>query len=330
MSKKNSPYYHYYNNVLKGKTDNSHLIKKMTERFDIPEENIMLQDLGRHCKFLSMVICNSEVKYAIPLESKNEILQNIKNDFSTGEDLREKHQLILPPFVANKDVHRILQTDISSLLEVLEDIYCEKRFAMQITGTYTRIPEFKDYLHLIKESIESFYFNNIAAAITLLLTVIEGISREFCEVNKIYYDKNGSSSSFKAVMKNQKQNWINKVLFYSVDEVPSDYIEDETFLRRIDEGMDLLISYETYGLNFLYKSKSEYPLNRHSILHGVNKIFYTKINYYRLFMCIEALAFAVSLNPFSYNADDVVIESKLIIKFNKIKALCKLIGKMQN
>ncbi|MFJ8088777.1 hypothetical protein ACIQ7N_11295 [Lysinibacillus sp. NPDC095746] len=191
-------------------------------------------------------------------------------------------------------------------------------------GTYSKIPEFKSHLHLIIQAIEGFYINHIAASITLLLTVIEGIAREYCDNNSIKYNSSGSTSAFKAVLKNQKTIWCNEILFEKKYKLPGDYHED-VFLRRIDEGMDILISYEKYGLEYLYKSNSEHPLNRHSILHGVNKNFYIDINFYRLFSCLEALAFAISLNPFYYGADTPEEAIELLMRFEKLQKVSTLL-----
>lgn len=319
MQKSINRYYHFYKNVLKAKYVNEELIAKMKEKFGLPSECISIKQLGRHHHFDCIVISENGVLLAIPLESKDEILQRHNIRLSLGESLFETHQWVLPPFVPMGAVRQLAITPLGNKsTQLFEKIYSPVNIVRQLKGTYSKIPEFKSHLQLIIQAIESFYINHVAASITLLLTVIEGISREYCDNNTIKYNPSGSTSAFKEVMKNQKNVWCSKVLFESKYILPGDYLEDE-FLRRVDEGMDILISYEKYGLEYLYKSNSEHPLNRHSILHGVNKNFYIDINFYRLYSCLEALAFAVSLNPFYYGAEAPEEALELLMRFEKLR-----------
>ncbi|MBD8522309.1 hypothetical protein [Lysinibacillus fusiformis] len=312
-------YYLYYTHALKDKHTHEELTSKLKEKFGLSSECISIKQLGRHRHFDSIIISGNDILFAIPLESKDEILERYNVKLSLGESLFETHQWILPPFVAKKDVLKLALTPIGQeALELFEKIYSTEVIVRQIKGTYIKIPEFKSYIHLIIEAIESYYLAHIASSITLLLTVIEGISREFCDNNLIKYNKSGSTSAFQSVMKNQKLLWRNKVLFKDKYTLPADYYDD-LFLRRVDEGMDLLITYENYGLEYLYKSNSKHPLNRHTILHGTNKSFFIDINFYRLYSCLEALAFAVSLNPFYYGAEESGEALELLMRFEKLR-----------
>ncbi|MEE6451720.1 hypothetical protein RAH41_14185 [Gottfriedia acidiceleris] len=321
MQKLLNKYYLFYTHVLKDKYSQEEVINKMKKEFNLPSDSIDIKQLGRHHYFNCVVIYDKAGLLTIPLDSKEQILQRNNIKISLGEQLIESHEWILPPFVPMGEVIELSLTPLGDqALNIFRKIYSPEIIVRQLKGTYYKIPEFKSHIKLITQAVESYYINHIAAAITLLLTVIEGIAREFCDNNLIEYNKSGSTSAFKEVMKNRKVIWRDKVLFENKYILPNDYLDD-LFLRRIDEGLDLLISYEKYGLEYLYKSNSEHPLNRHSILHGANNNYYIDINFYRLFSCLEALAFAVSLNPFSYDVENTEEAVQLLIKFNKLQGV---------
>ncbi|MGE1118327.1 hypothetical protein [Bacillus altitudinis] len=317
-------YYQYYRNLLKDKYSKDELLGRMQKRFGLPPGNITIGTIGRQVNFDCLLITEEDKLLAIPLKSTKGILVNKNIKLSLGENLFKTHQWVLPPFVPMGKVKKLASTPLSNdALLLFKEIYSTEVIVRQLKGTYSRIQEFKSHESLIVESIECFYSKHVAASITLMLTIIEGISREYCDNNRIKYNKAGATSAFKAIMKNQKNVWLNKILLVDKYILPSDYLE-ETFLRRIDEGMDLLITYEQYGLEYLYKSNSNHPLNRHSILHGTNKSFYIDINFYRLFSCLEALAFAISLNPFYYSVDMPEEAFKLLVKLNRLENLLNL------
>ncbi|WHY79036.1 hypothetical protein QNH20_07870 [Neobacillus sp. WH10] len=322
--KKLNSYYLYFVNVIKKNSFNDEeILRELKDKFpDIHGE--FITEIGRHYEFKSIIIpIEDGICYAIPLQTPDEILLENNIIESMGERLiNSEHKWVLPPFIENYNVVKLMETEHGIKAEkLLGSIYNPFYIARQLLGTYQKIPEFVSHILLINEAVESFFSKHTASSITLLLTIIEGISREYCENNNIHFDNIGSTDAFKAVIRNRKQVWRDKVLFqiYKVKKflkLPKDYY-DETFLRRIDEGMDLLISYENYGIDYLYKSNSEHPLNRHSILHGVNKEYYTPTNFYRLFSCLEVLAFSISLNPFYYSADDFDEYKNLGQKFIK-------------
>ncbi|PPQ47381.1 hypothetical protein C5G87_18905 [Paenibacillus peoriae] len=322
MNKSINKYYLYYKNVLKDKYSTGEILTNIQGYFQ--PESVYTKKIGRHHYFDSIIIPEDGELLAIPLDSKEEILKRNNIKISTGERLFNNHQWVLPPFVPMGQIIELTQTPIGEkALELFEAMYPIEVIVRQIKGTYQRITEIKSHIQLITQAVESYLMNHVASSITLLLTVIEGIAREYCDNHSISYNKSGSTSAFEAVLKTGKIKWRDSILFYDHESkqrliLPDDYLND-TFLRRIDEGMDLLISYESYGLDYLYKSNSNHPLNRHSILHGTNKSFYIDINFYRLFTCLEALAFAVSLDPFSYNVEYLDDGIELLVRFEKLK-----------
>ncbi|MDG0789960.1 hypothetical protein OMP38_03150 [Cohnella ginsengisoli] len=220
----------------------------------------------------------------------------------------------------------MISTSFPDLEQLCRSTYNNGYFASQLTSTYQEIPLFVTNLSLIEESIECFILGKLAASITLLLTIIEGIARDFCELHNLQFNKHGSISAFDTAVKYGKSVWREKILLIGHQSkliLPEDYLNDE-ILRTVDEVMDMFISFERYGLNYLYKSQSNFTLNRHSILHGYNKDYYKPINFYRLYSCLEMLAVVVSYKFMPSDPNDLAKFTSKLQKFDLLERVSKM------
>lgn len=296
--KKLNSYYLYYKNVLKKKNlTPSQLIQEIKQRFS-EELDIKMSQWGRTSTYDCIEIKLEEhLAYVIPLLSSEEILEG---GTTLGQRLGE-HTWVFPPYIQMQYIRKILATENEEELENLCDfIYSSSYFASQLTSTYLSIDLFKDKISLIEEAIDCFVLRKTAASITLLLTIIEGIAREFCDIKNLNFERRGSISAFNTILNYRKEEWRDNILlscFKSHRKIllPNDYHNYE-ILRKIDEAMDMFVSFEKYGINYLYKSDSTFSLNRHSILHGTNNNYWSALNFYRLFSCLEMLAVVISSN----------------------------------
>ncbi|WP_410989596.1 hypothetical protein [Bacillus cereus] len=319
-------YYGYYKGVLKEKSlSEEQVLSEMKDRFNNLQD-IKIAEWGRTLELKGILIPKDEThSYIIPLKTSAEIISMVGE--TLGENLLREHNWVIPPYIQKRIIYDLLkkkqQNDVAGLFK---ETYTPAYFTSQLTSTYKNITLFNNHLSLINEAIECFFNKHIAAAITLLLTIIEGIAREYCNQNNLSYAIKGSSSPFETVLKHGKKQWRDNVLLYNYKErkkliIPSDYVLDN-LVRRIDEAMDMFISFETYGLDYLYKSDSDHTLNRHSILHGINKEYFIPINFYRLFSFLEMLAVVVSLDPMPKDCKDEEA-FKLFIKYELLDELSK-------
>ncbi|MHA6529329.1 hypothetical protein [Paenibacillus sp. BAC0078] len=313
-------YYQYFNNVLKRESfTDEQMVQKMQSRFN-DELDIKISSWGRTSTYKSLEIKkNEKFDYVIPMLTPSEI---ISQKATLGQKLREDYQWVLPPYIQMRIIYEMIKKKELDDLEILyNSTYNTDYFASQLTSTYRDADLIKGYMSLIEESIECFLFKKYAGAITLLLTVVEGISREFCDSVQVSYNKQGSSSAFCGAIKYRKEQWKENVLFKKGNKqiiLPSDYYNDEVLIK-IDEAMDMFVSFERYGVDYLYKSSTNYSLNRHSILHGVNKDYYIPINFYRLFSCLEMLVLVVSNKFVAKDIEDYEITYKLFKRFSFIE-----------
>ncbi len=313
-------YYQYYNNVLKQESfTDEQVIKKMQTRFN-NELEIKISNWGRTSAYKTMEIKKNEHSdYVIPMLTPNEI---ISQNATLGQKLREDYQWVLPPYIQMRIIYEMFEKKELDDLEILyNSTYNTGYFASQLTTNYSDSDLIKSYMSLIEESIECFLFKKYAGAITLLFTIIEGISREFCDSVQVSYNKQGSSSAFCTAIKYRKEQWKENVLFKTGNKqiiLPNDYLNDEVLIK-VDEAMDMFVSFERYGVDYLYKSSTDFSLNRHSILHGVNKDYYIPINFYRLFSCLEMLVLVVTNRFMAKDIDDYENTYRLFKKFNYIE-----------
>lgn len=313
-------YYQYYNNVLKREAlSDDQVVKKMQSRFDDKLEMI-ISSWGRTSTYKSMFIKKDEdSEYVIPMLTASEI---ISQKMTLGQKLLEDYQWVMPPYIQMNIIFEMIQKKEIADLEILyNSTYNIGYFASQLTSTYREVDLLKSYMSLIEESIECFLFKKYAGAITLLLTIIEGISREFCQCVQVPFNKQGASSSFCAAVKYRKDKWKENVLFKKGNKqivIPNDYLNDEVLIK-IDEAMDMFVSFERYGVDFLYKSNTDFSLNRHSILHGISKDYYIPINFFRLFSCLEMLVLVVSSKFMAKDIEDYETTYRLFKRFSVIE-----------
>ncbi|MFP7479656.1 hypothetical protein [Terribacillus saccharophilus] len=311
-------YYLYYKNVLKNKNlPNDQLKLEMQNKFG--ENNLIeIRDWGRTTSFKSLNIRKGESEeYVIPLQSPEEILSLSK---TFGEKLLEDYNWVIPPYIQKRIINEMIKiTKIDDVEILYKSTYTPIYFASQLTSTYREITLFQKYISLVEEAIGCFLLGKTAAAITLLLTILEGIAREFCDEHSLLYNKHGSSSAFETSIKYRKKTWRDNVLLYDYENkinqiLPSDYMNDELLIKA-DEAMDMFVSFEKYGLDYLYKSGSDFTLNRHSILHGYNRDYYIPLNFYRLFSCLEMLSVVVSNNFMPKESDQHEETLKILSRF---------------
>ncbi|WP_240416806.1 hypothetical protein [Paenibacillus periandrae] len=319
-------YYLYYTSVLKDRNlSEDQLILEMKKRF-IDITMIGIRDWGRTTRFQSINIRKDDrVEYIIPLQSPKEMLEY---HMTLGERFL-KQKWVFPPFITMGTIYRIISENEVEDVDILyKSIYETKYFASQLTSTYRKIKLFSNYLYLIEEAIDCFLLGKNAGAITLLLTIIEGIARDFCESHSLPYNKQGSTSAFETAVRYRKENWRDNFLLFEYQNnlkqiIPDDYMVDE-ILVKVDEAMDMFVSFEKYGLDYLYKSGSDFTLNRHSILHGFNRDYYISINFFRLFSCLEMLAVVVSNNFMAKDIDDYNETLRILNKFQLLEAIASI------
>ncbi|MCP1161362.1 hypothetical protein [Bacillus infantis] len=320
MNKIINSYYLYYNNTLKNKQlSEGQLISEMLKRFG-NATSIKISEWGRTTRLKSININKDNVEYIIPLHTPKEILGLNK---TMGEKLLEDYNWVIPPYIQMRIIFEMISKNKVEDIEVLyKSTYTPMYFASQITSMYKNISIFNDYLSLIVEAIECFLLKKIASSITLLFTIIEGIARNFCEKISLPYNKKGSTSAFDTAIKYRKNQWRDTVLLYNFEDdikqiIPNDYLKD-ALLIKVDEAMDMFVSFEKYGLDYLYKSESDFTLNRHSILHGFNREYYIPINFFRLFSCLEMLAVVVSNKLMPNNIEEY---EETIRLYNRLQLL---------
>lgn len=323
-NKKLNSYYLYYKQVLKNKCySEENLILEMKKRFG-DSLKIRIGTWGRTTQQNSINInIDDKSEYVIPLHSPEEILANTRR--TLGQELEAFHWVI-PPYIQMWIIGEMISTSFPDLEQLCRSTYNNGYFASQLTSTYQEIPLFVTNLSLIEESIECFILGKLAASITLLLTIIEGIARDFCELHNLQFNKHGSISAFDTAVKYGKSVWREKILLIGHQSkliLPEDYLNDE-ILRTVDEVMDMFISFERYGLNYLYKSQSNFTLNRHSILHGYNKDYYKPINFYRLYSCLEMLAVVVSYKFMPSDPNDLAKFTSKLQKFDLLERVSKM------
>lgn len=261
-------------------------------------------------KIESLVFESDGNYYAIPLKTKDELLElNRKknNDKLLGINIIKNANVPILPYVSGKLTRNLIEK--SNCVEEYEKAYTMDYMVSQVYSVYYGIEEFKDVQSIIIESIEDFQLEKYASAISLIMSLIEGISRKYCKNKGIIFNESSSINVFKNLLRNRMSFYIDNVLLYdfSISRkyiIPTEFKYKEgsyqalsELLLYYDECLNIIYSFYNYGTDYLYENNSEYELNRHSIYHGINKEYCTKVNFYRLFSCLECLSFAISLEP---------------------------------
>ncbi len=318
-------YCDYYYGVLHNKNlADEEIINKLKERFG-SEIDFSIIRWGRTSTLKSIYVNTNELfVYIIPMTSINELLLRK----TLGKRLHENHKWVIPPYITMKSIFEMEKANkISDLELIYESIYNCNYFATQLMNKYSNIEELFPYTSLIKESVECFLFNRYAAAITLLLTIIDGISREFCKKHELSYDSKGATSAFYQSINYRKNEWKEKILLMKNNKpilLPKGYDKDEVLIT-IDEAMDMFVSFEKYGYEYLFKSNSNISLNRHNILHGISNDYCIPINFYRLYSCLEMMVVVVSNNFMGKGVEKFDETLDLINKFNQINLAANIL-----
>lgn len=268
--------------------------------------NIEKEDIGRHIKWECIIIKVNNQRIILPLETSDEILErtNRKDNDTIGEKFNELNW-VLPPFQPRDELLKIY-SDNSKKNEIIKKIYSKKYVSNMVINKYSKLKYLKEYNSIIKECVEGFYFGLTKVAIIGLLPVIDGILSKMIEgigeeIEDTHVEENLNLFDLPKKITKKALNQWEKVLFRGA------WIDDKykmkQFLRKIDETADVIISFQKYCEEYLFKNtrhlnKKTY-LNRHLILHLTShdkEINYRKeinkeINFYVLISLIDCLAF---------------------------------------
>lgn len=279
--------------------------EEITRAFHSPRNFQQLSKVGR-LEIESFTFKDNDIFYAIPLKGVEELTVINKSVGETPWGLQILSQANVPLIPYKSKVYSKNIIKNSNYLEEYEDAYTVEYMLSQIYTVYSEINEFTEFQHIILEAIECFLLEKYAAAISLMVSLIEGISSKYCSKNNIEFGNNrGQLSAFKALLKYKMDYYIENIMLLDYSsgikyELPTAFkYDDDNKLNKLllyyDEGLNLLYSFFKYGTDYLYERDSKYELNRHSIFHGINKEYCTRINFYRIFSCLECLSFTITL-----------------------------------
>ena len=284
------------------------IIKKEVLRRYKGSSNLEIVDEVSRLKIKSLKFEHEGVLYAIPAKNSDKLLNDIrKNNINTlGYKMLKKSNVPLIPYRSRSHIFNIIND--KNYLHEYKKMYTMEYMLCQYYTVYKDIKEFNKFNELILEAIECFILGKYAASITLMISIIEGISRKYCDNEGVSYNKKGSQSSFKALIKSRRDFYIENILLYDFNSnrnymIPTEFkfYKDTNRINKLllynNEMLDLLDSFYKFGVEYFYKSDSDNDLNRHSILHGINIKYCTELNFYRIFSCLECLSLAITLEP---------------------------------
>lgn len=305
---------------------------KINNQFSNSKNFRISKKVGR-LKIESICFESENTIYAIPLKKPQQLMGiNKKNSkIPIGIECIKNSSIPLIPYVSAVYSRNIIN-QLDQLKEY-EKAYTLEYMLSQVYSVYIKIIEFKEVQHILIEALECFSLEKYASSISLIISLIEGISRKYCLNNNIKFCKNGSQSSFKELLKYRMNSYIEDILLFDYTNkqkyiIPTDfkYFNKELnwLLLYYDEGLNIFYSFYKYGVEYLYKSQSNYELNRHSIYHGINQDYCTKLNFYRIFSCLECLSFVITLNALgNFYGIDSNLHNEYYKKLNNMNLVIK-------
>jgi len=161
-------------------------------------------------------------------------------------------------------------------LEVLREsvaaIYSPPYLAAMYLHRYTQVPHINEFASRIDESFRVFFSGYKAAAVTLMIPVLEGVLRKVA----ISADRNVGHGT--------------KGLINELEKLVE---EEKTSIHRYDERLHMFELLLDFMRNKFLKNTDTYTghqnFNRHGILHGVFGDFDEDLNFFRTVMLLDFL-----------------------------------------
>ncbi|EQA70835.1 hypothetical protein [Leptospira noguchii] len=228
-----------------------------------------------------------------PAKSVNNLLAGHNNALKALKNKITAMEWFIPPFVSLGEIRKF-----DSSLKSWEDIYNHFYIAGIFLKKYKTLKIVKNYSRLILDAILAYYSGLTSASITILIPVIEGVTRDIArDLNVLKSDV--SSEMFLDVIKKTKLHYKSNIIFSDYSWVPRSHYDD-SFWVEVDEVIQMLEALSFYIERYYYanskKFEGENELNRHGILHGFFKNYSSQINFYKLLSFIDMLCFIIIYN----------------------------------
>lgn len=146
-------------------------------------------------------------------------------------------------------------------------------YLKETVKSWRKNPFFESRMQVIEDALDAHCQRKYTLSIPALLPVAEGIATEFCQKVKIYDQDDRSRGKKK----------IKKAIKYK------DVIERSLHLELLINAIDEIIFKDT---ELLIKAHHNYKnlLNRHAVLHGIQKNYATPKNSLQCFMLLDVLS----------------------------------------
>ncbi len=260
----------------------------------------------------------SKVKeaYRKEIESISEEIETIKRIDNLNSKLREYNWIFFHPYNQGYEIglfeNIINDTDKTTAEQKIFEQFAREfldlsRTITMIDGYYHKRPFLNDFIRQIEESVILCLQKDFSGAINLLIPVIEGSIRNYLitkkgdsakSITKMSYLKVAFEYMINDYLELQKEYLENKYGHISQTGNFFDWNQEKQIIEKHREYFSLWIKQlNDYLTNNLYlDTRNSESLadefNRHSLVHGFNKLDCSFKNYLRLITCVNFLNWA--------------------------------------
>lgn len=198
---------------------------------------------------------------------------------------------------------------------------------------YPELPEFSDYLPLIREATECFFLHRQRAAVAALVPVVEGLLLKFLGKLQGRDDLNVTGAELlQQVIKRECDRAARRLVFQGM-RVPDEYYE-RRFLEQASEYVFLLSTFEAFGVRNLFAPTwsfaTTHNLNRHGILHGKWTNFGRPENFHRLWSILDMIAFAVTMGTSGVSGFAPPLSPEALLLAHRLDMMGQMMGLMDD
>lgn len=296
--------WHRYSNLSPERKRDLTSVSSFTRDRGLVDASVSLRKAGRFRAFDCVAVMTGVTSILLPCDPAERLLEAWGHKPLLGaDDFFEKVEWFYPAYMMQRFVAAVQQLVESENKEwrvafeaALALAYTPEYIATMLIDRYRAIPQIAGRVHLIKESVEAFYFALTSVAIASLLPVIEGVLSEMLLGLANRQDQTGVEL-LRQVTSAAIESAARGVIYYDAW-IPPEYRERH-FLVVADEYVEMLEVFERFGSRFFFAKTEDYKgtgLNRPGIVHSVITDYGSPSNFYRLLSILDFLAFVGSMN----------------------------------
>ena len=268
---------------------------------------LSIESIGRFRPLHAWIVRTPDRRIALPLKTREEILAEVGSSGSATRDAWEDVGWFHPAYFTNQEVwdleRAVRDADPGSreatLSAELARLYTPVHMASLLLDRYPSLPEFADYLELIREALGAFYSGYRRVGVAALVPVVEGVLFKFLVRLRGRDDNQLTGSALVVQVINEECTRACAELVYAGLWVPRAY-KQRDFVERVDDYVEMLSIFKRFASGQLFADTSTFVaphnLNRHGILHGRWTNFGSSENFHRLWSILDLLAFASSMS----------------------------------